>query len=365
MKKRVLLSIFVAAVVVIAGCSKKEVNEYASVAFMIGDVKINSVDAQIGDMIRENDDIVTSDNSFCDIKIGESIIRIKAQTSVKFSTLVKTGSTENITIGLTSGKMLCKPKKLLKDESFFVKTPTAVAGVRGTQFAIEADRLKTTRIKVFKGEVRVARRLKQFESNVEKVMELAPTLEKEEKVVITADEVKSAEKVVENRLVDATAGALPSDNVIEQVIQKSEVQIGVDDKNIEKFSPADFVKENREIIEVEQKPKEDIARIAKVIRQEREKPGPDGRILITRYDIYYIREGRIRWNGKVVNEAVRSGGRLYIASGEYVFCSDEDGTVFWKADIRNDGSLSVKGSRVTVRSGERSIMLNAGTGKRM
>lgn len=365
MRKKITTA-FLAIITAIAfGCGRETVDEHATVSFMIGDVKINSVEAQIGDIIKQNDDIITGNNSFCDIKIGGSIIRIKAQSSVKISTLIKSGNIEDTEIGLNSGKLLCKPKKLLKDENFMVKTPTAVAGVRGTQFAIEADKLKTTRIKVFNGEVKVARRIKQFESSVEKVMELAPTLEKEQKVVITAEEVKKAEKVVENRLQDATAGELPGDNVIEQVIQKSEVQIGVDDKNIQKFSPEDFTRENKEIIEIQQKPKEDIIRITRVIRQQKEKPVPEGRLLITRYDIYYIRDGKIRWDGKVINEAVRKDGKLYIASGEFVFCADPEGTVIWKADIENDGSLVIDGGRVTVKSGGKTLNLDADNGKRM
>ncbi len=365
MKKRNIMAITAIIAAIAFGCGKEAAEEHATVAFMIGDVKINSVDVQIGDPIKQNDDIVTGENSFCDIRIGGSIIRIKAQTSVKISTLVKSGSIENTEIGLNSGKLLCKPKKLLKDENFTVKTPTAVAGVRGTQFAVEADKLKTTRIKVFSGEVKVARRIKQFESSTEKVMELAPTIEKEEKVVITADEVKKAEKVVENRLESATSGAMPSDNVIEEVIQKSEVQIGVDDKKIEKFAAADFVKENKEIIDVAQKPKEDIVRITHVIKQQKETPVPEGRLLITRYDIYYIKDGKIKWDGKVVNDAVKNNGRLYIASGEYVFCADPEGKVIWRSEVNNEGSLSVEGDKVTVKTGKKDVRLDADTGKRM
>jgi len=365
MRKKTITALLTIITAIAFSCGRESVDEHATISFMIGDVKINSVEAQIGDIIKQNDDIITGGNSFCDIRIGESIIRIKAQSSVKISTLLKSGNIEDTEIGLNSGKLLCKPKKLLKDENFMVKTPTAVAGVRGTQFAIEADKLKTTRIKVFNGEVKVARRIRQFESSVEKVMELAPTLEKEEKVIITADEVKKAEKVVDARLQKATAGELPGDNVIEQVIQKSEVQIGVDDKNVQKFSPEDFARENKEIIEIQQKPKEDIIRITRVIKQQKEQPVPEGRILITRYDIYYIRDGKIKWDGKVINEAVKRDGKLYIASGEYVFCADPEGTVIWKADINNDGSLVVEGDKITVKSGEKSVKLDADTGKRM
>src|SRR5208337_668540 len=165
-KKTGIISVIIIASLV-AGCSGTRVDEYAMISFIIGDVKKNNAEAQIGDIIKENDVIVTSENSFCDIRIDDSVIRIKSMSSLTISTLIKNGEVEKTILGLAIGKMLCKPKKLLKSESFLVKTPTAIAGVRGTQFAVEIDKKMTTRIKVFKGEVKVARRIKQLESSVD------------------------------------------------------------------------------------------------------------------------------------------------------------------------------------------------------
>lgn len=351
--------------ILIGGCTQKEVDEYAMITFMIGDVKKNSAEIQIGDIIKENDIIVTAANSFCDVKIGESIIRIKALTNVKISTLFKNGNIENTTLGLDSGKMLCKPKKLLKEENFVVKTPTAVAGVRGTQFSIEADKEFTTRIKVFKGEVKVAKRVKQLESSMEKVLEIAPVVQKEEKAVITADEVKKAEKIVENSLKKETSGETPSDVVIDKVINDTKAAVVLDTAAIVKFEAKDFIKENKEIIEVEQKPKEDIVKITHIIKEQKEKPVPQGRLLVTRYDIYFIKDGKIVWDGEVVSEAVKSGDRLYIASGEYVFCALNDGQVIWKAEVVNDGKLEVQGEEVKVMSKGKTVVLDSETGKKL
>ena len=86
------------------------------------------------------------------------------KTKVVLATLIRQGGIESTTVDLDSGKMLCKPKKLIKSESFMVKTPTAVAGVRGTQFTVEADTNGTSRIKVFEGSVKVAKRVKELEA---------------------------------------------------------------------------------------------------------------------------------------------------------------------------------------------------------
>lgn len=365
MKKYIFAVSAILAGIIIGGCSQKEVDEYAMVTFMIGDVKKNSAEVQIGDLIKENDMIITADNSFCDIKIGESIIRIKALSNVKISTLFKNGNVENTTIGLDSGKMLCKPKKLLKDENFFVKTPTAVAGVRGTQFIVETDKELTTRIKVFKGEVKVAKRVKQLEGSMEKVLTFAPVVQQEEKVVITAGEVKAAEKIVDASLKKETAGATPSDIVIDKVINDTKSDVVVGTASIVKFSAKDFAKENKELIEVEQKPKEDLAKIGHIIKQQKEKPVPEGRLLVTRYDIYFIKDGKIMWDGKVVNEPVKVGEKLFIASGEYVFCAQAEGPVLWKAKIDNDGKLEVADGKVKVMSEGKSVVLDADNGKKL
>ena len=346
-------------------CNKTNVEEYAMVVFMIGDVKKNSVDVQIGDIIKENDTIITADNSFCDIKIGESIIRVKSLSNVKISTLFKNGDVENTTLGLDSGKMLCKPKKLLKDENFFVKTPTAVAGVRGTQFTVETDKALTTRIKVFTGEVKVAKRVKQLESSMEKVLSYAPVVQKEEKIVITADQVEKAEKVVEASLKKETAGATPSDEVIDRVISETKGDVVIQNADIVKFDAKDFAKENKEMIDVVMKSREDLSKIGHILRLQREKPVPEGRLLVTRYDIYFIQDGKILWDGKVINEPVKAGDKLYIASGEYVFCAQNDGPVLWKAKIDNDGILEVAGNRIKVTSNGKRVTLDSVTGRKL
>lgn len=365
MKKFIFAVSLIISGILIGGCSQKEVDEYAMITFVIGDVKKNSVDVQIGDIIKENDSIVTAENSFCDVKIGESIIRIKSLSNVNISTLFKNGNVENTTLGLNSGMMLCKPKKLLKDESFFVTTPTAVAGVRGTQFAVETDKELTTRIKVFNGEVKVAKRIKQFESSMEKVLSIAPVVEKEKKIVITADQVKKAEKAVEASFKKETSGSTPSDEVMDKVIKDTKDEVVIKDTDIVKFDAKDFAGENKEIIEVVQKPKEDMVKIRHLIKQEKEKPVPEGRLLITRYDIYFIKDGRIMWDGKVVSEPVNSGDRIYIASGGYIFCAQKDGPVLWKTKINNDGKLQLAGGKVKITSNGKRVMLNPDTGKRL
>jgi uncharacterized protein YggU (UPF0235/DUF167 family) len=365
MKRYILFLAIILIWNVISGCSGKDVDEYAMITFLIGDVKKNNIDAQIGDIIKENDVIVTAEGAFCDIKIGDSIIRIKALSEMAVSQLLKSGGLENTTLGLSSGSMLCKPKKLMKSENFLVKTPTAVAGVRGTQFAVETDKLTATRIKVFEGEVKVAKRIKQFEESVERVLEIAPEVQSKEQVIITLDEVEKAETVVENALKTETAKGGANDEIIARVINNTKSSVVINRGAIEKFKADDFIRESGEIFAVEEKPREVIVRIAKIIKEEKAKPQPEGRLLVTRYDVYFIKDGKILWEGKIISEPVKAGDKLFVASGEYVFCAMTDGPVLWKQSIRNDGYLSIADGKVVVKADGKEISLDPETGEKL
>lgn len=364
MKKILYPASCLIVVSLICSCNKKKVDEYAMITFMMGDVKKNNAEALIGELITQDDVINTGVDSFCDIRIGESVIRIKSMTNLKISGLLRSGDAENTELDLTGGKLLCKPKKLLKSESFIVKTPTAVAAVRGTQFTVEADKLNTTRIKVFKGEVKVVKRVKQLESEIDKVIDYAPVIEQEEKIVITAEEARDAEKVVDRVLREETGRS--GDNsgaVMDRVIEKTRKDVVVKKDKIEKFRAEDFTRENSEIIEVERKSREDIRRISIAVKQEKTAPVPEGRLIVTRYDVYFIKEGRVAWDGKVMSEPVRRGDRFFIAAGKYVFCAMSDGPVVWKKELENDGKLELKNGMVLVQSRGRTISIDEATGE--
>jgi outer membrane protein assembly factor BamB len=355
------LSIFILCAVIALSysCSKEQVDEYAMIAFMIGDVKKNNQAVEIGDIIHEKDVIITAEDAFCDVKIGGSIIRVKEKSKVIVSNLLRSNNLESTELGLNVGKMLCKPKKLLKSESFVVKTPTAVAGVRGTKFTIEADVKKTTRIKVFDGKVKVAKRIKQLESSTEKVLEIAPVVGKEKKVIITEAEVKKDEKRAEKLIKEGGAKEMAV------VITKLKNDFVVSRASIKGFKVADFAKENREIIAIQPKTKAVIKQIIKVIEQEKEIPKPDGRLLVTRYEVYFIKNGKVLWEGTVVENPIKKNGKIYIASGDYVFCASDDGPVLWRKKINNDGKLRIEENALSVFSKGQVTKFDLETGEKM
>lgn len=362
MKRLAVFSILMVFAVSMS-CSKGDVEEYAMVTFMIGDVAKNDLPVTIGDLVQEKDTLKTGADSFCDVKIGSSIIRIKEKSHVVISSLFNKDNVERTDLSLGVGKMLCKPKKLLKSEKFIIKTPTAVAGVRGTQFTVETDKKKTTRIKVYDGKVKVAKRIKKFDNNVDDVLEVAPTLEEKEKVIITAKDVIKAEKAVGRILdIEAKKGGVVE---IPAIIERTQNAVVVQNKQIKKFAVEDFSRENKEIIDVKEKPREVIKKITKVIKQEKEEPKPDGRLLITRYEVYFIKNGKVMWEGKVINSPVRIGDKVYIASGKYVFCASSDGPVLWRKNIENEGQFELRENKLVVISEGKEIVLDTETGQKL
>jgi hypothetical protein len=349
MKKHILLTISV-LFLLWSACGKAP-EDYAIITFYIGDVKKNGADIEIGEAIKQNDRIITGVQSSCDVKIGESIIRIKENSKVLVAQILQQNAVENTTLGLDVGKILCKPKKLMKDESFLVKTPTAVAGVRGTKFTVETDSKKTTRIKVFDGKLKVIRRIEKLETSTDQLLEAAPAVEEKEKVVITEKQVQETEKKVDQILArEADKGI---EMTVVQVVEDMKNDVVVSRKEMQTFKVEDFKEEKAEMIAVQVKPREVIQQIAKVVEMEKELPKPDGRLLVTRYDIYFIKNGKVLWEGKVVAPPVKVGDRIFIASGDYVYCASLDGPVVWRKNILNDGKVEVN---------EKSLLVYTGTG---
>ncbi|MBN2039282.1 MAG: FecR domain-containing protein [Spirochaetes bacterium] len=351
----ILLSLF--------SCLKQsEDDDYSKIMFYIGDVKKNSLIVEIGDIILENDIITTGIKSSCDIKIGGSIIRVKEKSKIKLSELSRKDNIERTTVGLSVGKLLCKAKKLSRSEKFMVKTPTAVAGVRGTKFTVEADPKRTSRIKVFNGKVKVIKRIKQLEEEIDKVLDAAPSLSDKEKVIVTEKEVEKAEKIVKKFLDKEQKISGNVEIAVVRVIENVKDDVVVSKKEIRKFKVEDFKEEQNEIIEVKEKPKEIIQQIKKIVELEKKEPVPEGRLLITRYEIHFIKDGRLLWEGRVINPPLKKDDKLYIASGDYIFCASLKGPVFWKKKIENNGKIEIKDDKLIVYSRNKTEKLDLVTG---
>ncbi|MFW5770199.1 MAG: PQQ-binding-like beta-propeller repeat protein [Spirochaetota bacterium] len=214
MKRKIISILLVSALIVALSCSKEEAKNKntALITFLLGDVTYMDNGqwnpAEPGLQLLETQRLKTGDRSAADVQIGESVVRVKENSELILATLYKgeISGLEKNSLELTVGKLLVKPKKLLKGEEFQVKTPTAVAGVRGTRFVVEASKTRDTRVSVLEGKVKVNRRIKALEeiesSSVKDEAVIKQFEQKVEENSVTVSRNSSAE--VDAKTVDET-----------------------------------------------------------------------------------------------------------------------------------------------------------------
>lgn len=136
--------------------------------FMVskGSVKIQSAanktsDAKVGSKVYEGDTIVTGADSRAKVVMSDrNVINISPDTQIKIAQYQNDSASgkKNVELDLVKGKVRNNvEQKYEGDNSFQVKTPTAVAGVRGTQFVVSFDPgTRMTSVVTFKGAVSLA-----------------------------------------------------------------------------------------------------------------------------------------------------------------------------------------------------------------
>ena len=362
--KKGLILVMALCTALFVSCQKEQADPFAYVSFFLGNVLSNGQQVEIGTQLKDNDIIKTDVGSFCDISIGGSLIRVKEKTDVVTSVLMKNpDGSENIEVDLQLGKMLCKPKKLLKSEKFVVKTPTAVAGVRGTVFSVEADPNKTTRIKVFDGSTKVSKRVKQFDNLTDTMVSFGSVVETNNKVIITADDLqKSEQQVAQFLLANKDAGDVA---FLEKAIEQNQTAVKVDGV-VQRFAVDDYAKDKTDYIVLEFK-KPQVRRVARVTPAVKlEDVNITGRLFVTKYEVYFVTAaGVIEWEGELSAEPIKVGNKLYVLSGDNVFCAQEAGGLSWRRTIVGGERIQLNKNRVFVYSGDEHFELAADSGKQL
>lgn len=110
-------------------------------------------------VVYEGDTIITSAGSTLEITTKkEDIIKVNENTRLTVSkNVVKNRSGNSLGLSLGTGSIACKVKKLSTESSFEIYTPTAVAGVRGTDFAVAAGIDGSAQVSVSEGMVNVGK----------------------------------------------------------------------------------------------------------------------------------------------------------------------------------------------------------------
>lgn len=163
-KKFIKILSVIILVFTLSGCGKKEIpapavvdNFFFKIQFVLGDVKISgsagTVAANPGDQVKVSDVVTTGKNAVADLVFGTSgVIRIRENSKVTIASIADKAGSDTV-MDMENGKVLLTLSKL-KSTGFKVKTPTAVAAVRGTSFTVTSDK-KGAKMSVAKGTVAV------------------------------------------------------------------------------------------------------------------------------------------------------------------------------------------------------------------
>lgn len=126
-----------------------------------GEVKVQKADnqtipAKIGSQVQVGETVITGNDSRAKIVMPDrNVISISPSTTMKIEKYT-TGADKNVELTLSEGKVRSDVKNNYDGEKtqYLIKTPTAVAGVRGTQFITSFDsKTNVTEVITFKGTV--------------------------------------------------------------------------------------------------------------------------------------------------------------------------------------------------------------------
>ncbi|WP_411822120.1 FecR domain-containing protein [Leptospira sp. 'Mane'] len=116
-------------------CTKPKNVTEGILSFTLGNITIErsgeKISAKTGDSIQKGDTLRSGEKSAAIVEFGEEEAIIEIQSNSEFRFL-DTGKNKEFI--LNSGRSWLKSSKLQKDGTLSLKTPTTVAGVRGTKF---------------------------------------------------------------------------------------------------------------------------------------------------------------------------------------------------------------------------------------
>lgn len=109
-----------------------------------------------GEFLGANENVKTGAKSRLELTLPDgSRVRFSEKTTFKVENLLFTGKERDFEMKVFFGKVWSKAAKFKKDSNFELKTATAVAGIRGTTFRIDANEDQSSLVRVYEGEVSV------------------------------------------------------------------------------------------------------------------------------------------------------------------------------------------------------------------
>ena len=181
--------------------------------------------AVTGLALQPGSTIVTHSDSQCNIQIGDgAVICIREKSRIKCDQLFKDEKTgqEHTKVNIAQGKAIIKINKILnKDDSFSIQTPSVIAGVRGTEFSIDASGEKADKIAELRGKLMVRRKISVIDNTDSgqkysgAVVQAVSALAEDSAVMLEADKEIAFTREESRKL----------DNIITQIADRQEEQI--------------------------------------------------------------------------------------------------------------------------------------------
>lgn len=150
------------------------------VVFATGDVFVTAqgkaeAPAAVGMVVHANDQIRTEEGTVDLQSSRGAAVRVREYTTLSVTEIRSKGPT---LLSLKRGIILAKVPKATQSESFEIKTPTAVAGVRGTTFSVAIDENARSQVRVIEGQVSMAPRIVVLEGKTPEQIQADPLLKR-------------------------------------------------------------------------------------------------------------------------------------------------------------------------------------------
>ncbi|HSV96150.1 MAG TPA: FecR family protein [Spirochaetota bacterium] len=157
--KRILIFTLIILAGSLPAAAQQNIGRIVSI---VGDVDITTVTGgvkfvpQIGVTITDDHRIRTGNRSYAELLLNDgSKLFVREVTVLNLSGLKMAETDPPTRIQVVTGKLRITMKKTFRSRSLVLRTPTAVAGVRGTDFGVVVGR-QETKLVVFEGQVEVA-----------------------------------------------------------------------------------------------------------------------------------------------------------------------------------------------------------------
>jgi len=147
MKRTVSFALIILISILASSCKKEQkVAREGIVNFMNGEVHLivggKKSAAKVGEVITQGMKIITGDKSFVDIYFGENAVKVLSNTVIEIKQLIVNmeNNSEETELLIEKGQAFSKiSKKLSKNDSYKVRTPTTIAAIRGTDFLVSEE----------------------------------------------------------------------------------------------------------------------------------------------------------------------------------------------------------------------------------